>query len=86
MKVCVFFENGKTDLHQIFFQDLGENTCSLNLHGEALHSDFNARNVLDKVILSGGNNAGPVAKDQWGFKGKAPDATSILQLFSYNQF
>jgi len=26
---CVFFENDKTDLRQIFFQGLGENTYSL---------------------------------------------------------
>jgi len=25
----LIFENDKTDLRQIFFQDLGENTCSL---------------------------------------------------------
>jgi len=29
IKVCVFLENDKTDLHQIFFQGLGENTCLL---------------------------------------------------------
>jgi len=26
-----FFENDKTDLRQLFFQGLGENTCSLQL-------------------------------------------------------
>jgi len=28
---CVFLENDKTDLRQIFFQGFGENTCSTQL-------------------------------------------------------
>jgi len=29
LKMVYFLDNNKTDLHQIFFQGLGENTCSL---------------------------------------------------------
>jgi len=36
IKVCVFLENDKTDLHQTFFQDLGENTYSLKPELKAL--------------------------------------------------
>jgi len=37
--VFFFFENDKTDLHQIFFQKLGENT-SLQSALKALHPAF----------------------------------------------
>jgi len=42
--MCVFLENDKTDLHQIFLQGLGENTCLLelalksNAHGFLCHN------------------------------------------------
>jgi len=31
MRFCIFLENDKTDMCQIFFQGLEENTCSLQL-------------------------------------------------------
>jgi len=51
IKVCVFFlENDKPDLRQIFFQGLGENTCSIITTGTEKHCTRPLSNLRVKII------------------------------------